>query len=227
MKRITFSIILIMALSIGTSQAPPDSLQIIIEKIVEKEVDSQMSWIKWILGFSVSGLSILGIYLWFWQIKKSVEKAIKEKVDTIIEEKMADKIGVKFEVLKSYFQEIQHTQALKQKRILVINKTAGKWIDLEKAILKAGFQLPLFQKWEQILPGIDTNLYDLILIDNHDGEISEKDIVQLYEKYNSSLRIVCFTSKDVSNETFQLVSGKVRFAKDINYIGIAIENALK
>lgn len=179
-------------------------------------------------GIAVGTISILGIYLWVWKIKQTAEKVIEEKADKLIEDQLADKIGVKYELIKSYFQEIERAQELKQKRILVVNKDTGKKLSIEKIIENAGFSnKPIFKKWSEFEKGIDTNNFDLLLFDNLDTELSEEDIKSAVKKYNESLKFVYFTSEDMSAENYQLLRSVVRFVKEEGYLGDAITNALK
>jgi len=223
---VTFS--LLLAVDVYGQSASQDSIKLIIQEQVENEVNEQLTWLKTIFGITVGTISILGIYLWVWKIKQTAEKVIEKKADKLIEDQLADKLGVKSELIKSYFQEIERAQELKQKRILVVNKHVGKKTTLEKAIEKAGFTTtPIFKKWTEVENGIDTNKYDLLLIDNEDGSLTEEEITNLVKKYSQSLKFACFTSVDISPESYKLLNGVVRFAKDINYVGGTIENALK
>ena len=219
---------LLLAAEVYGQSASQYSIKLIIQEQVESEVNEQLSWLRTIFGITVGAISILGIYLWVWQIKQTAEKVIKEKADKLIEDQLADKFGVKSEIIKSYFQEIEKAQLLKQKRILVVNKHVGKKTTLEKAIEKAGFTTtPIFKKWSEVENGIDTNDYDLLLIDNEDGSFSEEEIKEIVKRYSQSLKFACFTGVDVSAENYKILSGVVRFAKDMNYLGDAIKNALK
>lgn len=212
----------------SSAESSADSLNTVIKELVKTEVETQLHWWYSLTGTSIASISILGIILFFWKSKKIAEDLLKRKAEELIEGKMADKIGVKFELIKKYFQDIEQTQLLRQKRILVVNKDAGKKIHLVKTIEKGGFTSnPVFMKLTELEAGIDTNDFDLLLIDNEDAKFSEEEILNLVDTYKASFKFACFTGVDVSAETFKKLNGVVRFAKDVNYIESAIENALK
>lgn len=231
MKRLILITYFLLGVKLITAQSNTitrDSLEKIITPIVKKEVEAELKNIWLFTGITISGLTILGVYLWIWRIKKIAEEAITKKADKIIEDQISQKLGVKSELIQAYFKEIEQAQKLKQKRILVVNKDAGKRLSIEKVITNAGFlTVPIFKKWAEIAGGIDTNQFDLLLFDNEDGNLNETEIIKLVNDYGEALKFACFTGVDVTPESYRLLSSKVRFAKDINYLAQAIENALK
>lgn len=229
MKRLICIILYLVFTQLVIAQSiSRDSLEKVITPLVKKEVDAKLGGLQWALGISVAGLTVLGIYLWVWKIKQTSEKIIKEKVDALIENKLADKIGVKLELVKSYFKEIEEAQAIKQKRILVISKTCGKRDTIVKAIEKAGFStIPIFKTLSEYSAGIDTNHFDLILFDNEDGTLEETEMTAIVDEHEQALKFVCFSTVDVSSAIFKAYNKKVRFIKDIINMDFALTNALK
>jgi hypothetical protein len=75
--------------------------------LVKTEVQTQLNWWYLLTGISFASISALGIFLFFWKSKKIAEELLKGKAEELIEGKMADKIGVKFELIKKYFQDIE------------------------------------------------------------------------------------------------------------------------
>lgn len=93
------------------SQSSLDSLtKVYIDQAVKKEIESQNNQIYWWLGISAGGLSVLGIYLGVYKIKKSAEKAVEEKVASLVNKEIAEKVGVKAEILREYFKNIERKQ---------------------------------------------------------------------------------------------------------------------
>lgn len=223
------------------AQIAMDSLKVIVETETQKQVAKQLVYPKIFLGVSVAGLSFLGVFLWFWKIKKIAENVVKEKTQNLVELQIAEKIGVKMETLRQYFQEIEKREAaIRQKRILVVNKEAGKRLDLEKLIQNAGFaadteELLLFKKLSEVALAndqgknteyiIDTNKHDLLLIDNFDSRCTEKEIEGLIEKYKGALKLVCFTKSDFEN--YKIFSQYAKIVKMEERLGQALVDALK
>ncbi len=227
---ILFGVLIFCALDCP-AQITSDSLKALIKIEAEHQVAQQLFYPKVFLGISVAGLSVLGLLLWFWRIKKIAEGVVKEKTQNLVESQIAEKVGVKMETLRKYFQEMEkQDEGIRQKRILVVSKVAGKRLELETLIRNAGFAASsevflLFRKLSEMVSGIDANKHDLLLIDNFDSQFSETEVTDLIDKYKGSFKLVCFTKSDFDN--YKSFSQNAKIVKMEERLGQALIDAVK
>ena len=237
------SILLVIFFSLWTitllaqNGALTDSLQTYIQQQVQAEVKQQLEWIYKIFGFTAILLTVWAAITWFYRIKKVAETQIDKKAGEIVENKISEKVGVKTNLIRAYFQRLEAEQRLYQKRILIVNATAGKRLVLEDMLADAGFsnisgsnkekQTVFFKTLIQLETGIDTNKYDLLLFDNYDGQLQETEMTKIVDQYGQALKFVCFTNTDWGQKNYHLYNKKIKFVKEISYLGDALRNALK
>ena len=119
-------------------------------------------------------------------------------------------------------------EALFQKRILVVNKQTGKDRGLEGIIHKGGFQQPVhFLTLPEAMQSLDTNAYDVLILDNRDGQLTELESIDLIGKYPKAFTFVCLTVQNWSDENYKTYGQMVKFVKDPSYLKDVILNALK
>ena len=139
----TLSVILLCALLTPLYaqelSAPPDSIQTYIQKQVQLEVKEQLNWIYKVFGIVATLLTIWAAITWFYKIKKVAEKQIETKAGAIVDAKISDAVGVKTDLIRSYFHKIEQEEELFHKSILVINAEVGKRLALEEVLEDAGF----------------------------------------------------------------------------------------
>lgn len=210
-----------------TAQISSDSLEQMIQSAVKTEVEAQLNWLYWLLGISITGLTILGLILWFWRIGKVVDKAIATKTDGIVERKLGEKVGVKPELIRSYFDKIGKLEGLYQTPIYVLNAKQAKRTEIENTLVQGGFKFSDgFNLAHFEANGIDANKYKVVLFDDEDGKLGEEKIIEIFEANKEVIPVfVCYTKKNW--EQYNVYSKKIKLAKDIANIASYIESDLK
>ena len=226
-KIILFLLVGIMFFPLGYSQDSGEVATVdpITEKAkdVEKKTKSDWSFLK-ILGMAVLGLAVIG---YFFKISKDIESVkkdnenkiqdVKDSLDDLIKEEVdkniaikskeyvskyfSEQFGVDASIVRQYFQKIKKEyELIENKRILVVNFSEGKRSDIQDVIASVGFKIPaVFKKYNQVKSKLDTNPFDLLLIENEFGDFPEKSIEKLIQDHSKALKTICFTSDSLTN----------------------------
>ena len=214
------------------AQIAKDSLSLLVEQEVDTQLDEKLKPLKFLLGISVATLSVLGVFMWFYRIKKIANEVVEKRVSSLVEKQIAEKFGVKMKTLQRLLKEAEERHdAVAQKRLVVVNKSAGKRIALERLIEEAGFPVSdskrlAFMTLEAVKKeSIKTNDFDVLLIDNSDEQLQEAEITWLMNDYEGQLRLVCFTKADLKN--YAELSKKAKIVKMEERLGQALIDAAK
>jgi hypothetical protein len=196
---------------------PADSLKIIeVEtlKIVAQEFDT---W-KWVYRILLPTIVVLGgaIGLRHW---------LKTKVDDWVNAKIAKTADIKIEDLQTFFADLKKEKAIKASRVCVINKTKGKYLEINREIEKAGFKTDDYRKLDNLLD-IDNSKFDVIVLDNSGNAFTEKEVIKFFDDYIHKTKIVYFADASLSDENFSKYKSNVKILKLINYLGDNIRAAL-
>lgn len=132
--------------------------------------------------------SLYGIYLAFWGIKKKVNQSIAEKIETIIEQKREDIIKL--------IQSQKFERRLKEgKNIVVISENEVSQEEIKSTIDTFKFKNVFYRinKSYDSLPE-----YDLIIINNCDGEFKQEDVTDIIDLANNDdVCFVAYTTKQL------------------------------
>ena len=194
-----------------------------IEKLVQKEVKEKLEWVYWIGGFSIGAVSLYGLYLWFFGVKKIADKQIEEKADALISEKLSEKTGVKLETLRALLSEAGKKIEVKSKPILVIAKNMKRKEELTDFLEDGGFSNFSFETTSN-LP-VDTNGVYLVLIDNEADLLSDEEVTQLFEALEGQVKIA-YLGRQVDTGIFNTFKKHVKFTNNRSYLVDNLTNAL-
>lgn len=201
-----------------------DSLNILIEGLVENEVESQLDWLYLLFGISIGILTIYGIIVWFWRIKKVADDRIQEKVDKIITEKLSEKTGVKLEELRNLLSQSANDMEVRKKKVLILSKIPGRKKDLIELLENAHFSTPQCVGIEHF--SAQHNDASIILINNEDSKFSPEELIELFDQLKDQCRIA-YIGSQVSKEIFEKYKGIVRFTNMRSYLINNLTDALK
>lgn len=146
---------------------------------------------------------------WLGLRKKAEDWAEKEIV-----KKANEKFGVDWAVVKQLVDDKKRDAAIKAKRLAIVNKVIGRRQDLVVMLEKYGFRNPPPQSfhWTDFNSDkFDYNQFDLIILDNHDGQFTEAELRQIIEKHQ--FPYVLYTVEQTSKAFFDDYKGKVKFAQ--------------
>ncbi len=156
-----------------------------------------------ILGFLLGGLfTYLGI-------RSRLQKWAEEQVTL----KASEKLGVDWTIVKQLVDDKRRDDAIKSKRLAIVNKKTGRRQDLVTTLEKYGFKnpSPQFFNLTDFATKFDHNQFDLIIIDNYDSQLTETDIRRIIAAHQ--FPYVLFTVEQTSKAFFDEFKGKVKFAQ--------------
>ena len=235
MKQIVV-ILWVVFLCLGTMNAQPftpaqDSL---VKKEIKKEVEHATedftTFLK-LLGVAVGGLTVFGLATWFWKIKTTANEQIEKKAGEIIDKKLAEKIGVKYDSLKEIIEKYEKEKAIKLSRILIINKNGERKQSIIAVLKSNGFtdDTKIVAQPISAFTGakINANNQDVVIFDNEAGDFSEAEIIPFVKNLKGqTVKMICYTTDDwVDYKTYLGIDYNLKFAKLPNMIGDRIKQA--
>lgn len=152
---------------------------------------------------------ILGAVVAYLSIRSRIAKWAEDEVT----KKANEKFGVDWTIVKQLVDEKRRDIAIKSKRLAIVNKTTGRRQDLVTMLEKYGFKNPppQFFKLDDFNTKFDYNQFDLIILDNHDNQLTESELQQIIEAHQ--FQYVLYTNSELSQDFFNKFQGKVKFAK--------------
>lgn len=158
----------------------------------------------WAILGPIFGMAIV----WLGLRKKVEDWAEKE-----ITKKANEKFGVDWVTVKLLVDDKKRDALIKAKRIAIINKETGRRQDLVTLLEKNGFNNPSPQFFSLVdyQTKFDFNKFDIVLLDNYDGLLTETDMRQIIEKHQ--FPYVLFTKTDLTPQFFTQFNSKVKFLK--------------
>jgi len=174
-------------------------------KKISDKLEDDYQLIKWlsIIGFSTTLVTLLGI---LWKFKKYVDQKLKEKFDTIIDEKEAT-------ILQVIETQDKEKNILQNKKILVITGENGDDTFLRNFLKKRGFQREniTYQKVNSY-QNINEN-YDAIFANNDKENLDENLTDQYFENSNDKTVLFYYnTTREPYKTTNDKVLQKLSFA---------------
>lgn len=190
----------------GSGQPTPLTEDEILE--LKKLAEYNTRWNIFLNVWAVVGPLLAVIATWLGLRKKAEDWAEKE-----ITQKANEKFGVDWAIIKTMVDEKRRDIAIKAKRLAVVNKTTGRRQDLVTTLATHGFKNPppQFFNLADFNTKFDYNQFDLIILDNHDNQLTEAELREIIRKYQ--FPYVFYTITDTSPAFFDEFKGKVKFAK--------------
>jgi hypothetical protein len=233
-KIILFLLVVSFNAEIASSQAFTPAQDTLIKKEIKKEVTAQneelLNFLK-LLGVAVGGLTIFGLFTWFHKIKKTADEQIALKSGEIIEKKLAEKIGVKYESLKEIVEKYEKEKSVKQSRILIVNKNGDRKQTIVAALKSGGFvdDTKITAQSVAAFPQsiINANNQDVVIFDNEAGDFKEHEIIPFVQQLKGqTVKMVCYTTDDwAAFKTYSGADYNLKFAKLPNLIADRIKQS--
>lgn len=165
-------------------------------------------WNTFLNIWAILGPLLAVLVTWLGLRKKVADWAEKE-----ITQKATEKFGVDWATVKQLVDEKKRHAAIKAKRLAIVNKEIGRRQDMVTMLDNYGFKNPppQFFNWTEFNAKFDHNQFDLVILDNHDGQLTETELQQVMEKYQ--FPYVLYTVKQTSQTFFEKYKDKVKFAQ--------------
>ena len=162
----------------------------------------------WMAISALLGSIVGGVVTWL-----GVRKMINDWAENEITKKANEKFGVDWAIVMQLVDEKRRDAAIKSKRLAIVNKATGRRHDLVTMLEKFGFKNPppQFFKLDDFSTKFDDNQFDLIVLDNHDGQLTEAELQEIIVAYQ--FPYVLYTNSELSPDFFNKFRGKVKFAK--------------
>lgn len=206
-----FKLLLLFGLLLMTVVVWGQDTQLTADDINElkKLVKYSTQWNTFLNIWAILGPLLAAIVTWLGIRKKAEDWAEKE-----ITQKANEKFGVDWATVKQIVDDKKRDAAIKAKRLAVINKQTGRRQDLVATLEKNGFKNPPPQYFNlaDFNSKFDYNQFDLVILDNHDGQLTEEILQHIIEKHQ--FPYVLFTKVDLTPAFFAAFKDKVKFAKD-------------
>jgi hypothetical protein len=219
MKRIS-KLLLTLCLLVVVGEVWGQAATLTAEEIasLKKLAEYNTRWNSFLNVWAILGPILAAVVTWLGLRKKAEDWAEKE-----ITKKASEKFGVDWGTVKILVDNEKRRQAVRAKRIAVINHDAGKRDELMSVLVKAGFAEKNihFYKWTEIGSFNDNN-HDLILLDNFDGLITDDNLKKQIEAKIHKFKIVVYSAVDVSFFS-KYDKIKVKITKNPAYIADNIE----
>lgn len=183
--------------------------------LTAKEIDSlknlaeyNQAWNQFLNVWAILG-PILGALTTLLLLKSRIQKWAEDEITN----KANEKFAVDWAVVKQLVDDKKRDTAIKIKRLAIVNKQTGRRQDLVTMLEKYGFKNPppQFFKLADFNTKFDHNQFDLVILDNHDSQLSEAEMRQIIGAHQ--FPYVLFTVEQTSKAFFDEYKGKVKFAQ--------------
>lgn len=200
----------LMGLLLGAVSGWGQDIQLTADEISDLQELAKYNsrWNAFLNIWAFLGPLLAAVVTWLGLRKKVDDWAEKE-----ITKKASEKFGVDWAVVKQLVDEKKRDATIKAKRLAIVNKETGRRQDLVSMLEKYGFKNPppQFFNLADFNIKFNHNNFDLVVLDNHDGELTESEMRQIIEAHQ--FPYVLFTNTDLSSEFFNDFKVKVKFAK--------------
>lgn len=206
-----YKLLLIFGLVVWADMVWGQEVQLTADEIaaLKKLAEYNKVWNVFLNVWAILGPIIGALTTWLL-IKSRIQKWAEEEVT----KKANEKFGVDWAVVKQLVDDKKRDAAIKAKRLAIVNKVTGRRQDLVVMLEKYGFRNPPPQSfhWTDFNSDkFDYNQFDLIILDNHDGQLTETELRQIIEKHQ--FPYVLYTVEQTSKAFFDEYKGKVKFAQ--------------